>query len=511
MAESGLSNEVNATTVLPAASNVSASTNSNGNIDVTWTNNDDSTDGGIDVERSTDSFSTANTVVTGLSPSTTSYTDTTVSDGKTYEYRIERNTDHATATSATASVTTAQSIVANTHNTDAAPEIATLSPVSASLGATNTKTTGDIQPALVSPGVASLAATRHSGTSVAQKATLETVFILRSQRHQTNSTPKTAALGVGSTTLAATSTATGSTTRSATVQPTTVTLKATTTQTATNPNAATFGLGTATIVASTEQSTSTVQSALAGYSDWVIGGQPINTRTDEITTHNLLTLAFRVSRQTLTNAVRPLKSDEGKVDVLITDDGGFVAIDRANGSNTYDISPPLSRQPLRQAGDYLVDRYEESVVEQTGNEWDVELELVPEADRTDSPSISQTPATDEFGFDTRYGQIATGSVDAELTGTGEGGVERYELIARLTFDQAHVWRAAFARTDGSRIKEIPDAPNVARDETDDDANTLTLTSPDQDTISDGSYVVLDWESERLNDAYQQITFTLAPL
>lgn len=45
-------------------------------------------------------------VTTGLSPTTESYTDTTVSRGTTYEYRIERNTDHATATSGTASITT---------------------------------------------------------------------------------------------------------------------------------------------------------------------------------------------------------------------------------------------------------------------------------------------------------------------------------------------------------------------------------------------------------------------
>lgn len=51
MVESDLSSEVNATTVLPAASGVDAAVNSNGNVVVEWTNNDDSADGGIDVER----------------------------------------------------------------------------------------------------------------------------------------------------------------------------------------------------------------------------------------------------------------------------------------------------------------------------------------------------------------------------------------------------------------------------------------------------------------------------
>lgn len=99
MVESDLSAEVNAVTVLTAGSSLSTTT-TDGDVYLSWTNNDDSPDGGIGVERSTDGFSTVTTVASALSPSTTSYTDTTVSDNQTYEYRIERNTDHETATSA---------------------------------------------------------------------------------------------------------------------------------------------------------------------------------------------------------------------------------------------------------------------------------------------------------------------------------------------------------------------------------------------------------------------------
>jgi hypothetical protein len=98
MAESDLSSEVNATTVLPEPSNVSGSFSS-GTISVSWTNNDDSTDGEIDVERSSDGGATWSNVTTGLAPSTTSYDDSSVTAGESYQYRLERNTDHATATS----------------------------------------------------------------------------------------------------------------------------------------------------------------------------------------------------------------------------------------------------------------------------------------------------------------------------------------------------------------------------------------------------------------------------
>jgi hypothetical protein len=102
MAESDLSTEVSATTELPSPSGLSASSpDGQTEIDLSWTVNDNSSDGTIDVERSSDGGSTWANVTTGLSPSTNSYTDTSVSTGTTYKYRIERNTDHATATSET--------------------------------------------------------------------------------------------------------------------------------------------------------------------------------------------------------------------------------------------------------------------------------------------------------------------------------------------------------------------------------------------------------------------------
>jgi hypothetical protein len=97
---SNLSSEVNAVTVLPAPSDLSSSFSS-GSIDLSWTINDLSEDGGIDVERSSDGGSTYSDVATGLAPSTTSYSDSSITTGESYTYRVERNTDHATATSGT--------------------------------------------------------------------------------------------------------------------------------------------------------------------------------------------------------------------------------------------------------------------------------------------------------------------------------------------------------------------------------------------------------------------------
>nr|WP_144049974.1 fibronectin type III domain-containing protein [Halorubrum sp. C191] len=96
---------VSAVTPLPSASSLAAVESAQDEATASWSNEDNSSDGSIAVERSTDGFSSVTTVASGLSPSTTSYVDTTVEGTETYAYRIERSTDHATATSGTASVT----------------------------------------------------------------------------------------------------------------------------------------------------------------------------------------------------------------------------------------------------------------------------------------------------------------------------------------------------------------------------------------------------------------------
>lgn len=243
---------------------------------------------------------------------------------------------------------------------------------------------------------------------------------------------------------------------------------------------------------------------------WWIDGDPIPRSVSEIVTASTLTLTFRVTDQRLRDILRPLKPDEGKVDVLPRDDGGFSAVDRAGGGNTYTLDPPDARKPLRQATDWHVRRYEERVVAQTSADWEVEVEFTRGANRTDTPSINETAASDEWGITTRYGTIATARVDADVLGTGEDAVERFELTTRLTFDQSHVFEAALNRLGGGRIKSVPDAANIVLDETTDDAVTLTLDTPDtQSEVSDGTYIVTEWESERVTDAFQEVSVTVA--
>jgi hypothetical protein len=255
---------------------------------------------------------------------------------------------------------------------------------------------------------------------------------------------------------------------------------------------------------------------------WLIDGEPVPAQQSEVARYNSLTLTWRATTDVLTDHLRQLKPDQGQVATLGTDDGGYVAVDRADGGNTFTLTPPDRRRPLRFERDYHVRDYEEDLVSQTADEWNVEVEFVPAANRTDSPSITDALSGQAFDaafdwtfgdrdaewkFRTRYGNLVSNRVDAELIGTGRGGVTRFSLTARFTKAQAEVFEAAFNRLGGVRVREIPDAANEAVDDTGD--MTTTVNSPDTAVVSDGDYVVLDWESTRLTDAYQSITFTVA--
>jgi len=100
--ESSVSDEVTATTVLPAPASVTGSySQSSEDITITWTKTDDSTDGSVTIQRRTDSTNDWQTRATGLSPTTTSYTDTNIPDVQDIEYRVRRLTDHETASTTT--------------------------------------------------------------------------------------------------------------------------------------------------------------------------------------------------------------------------------------------------------------------------------------------------------------------------------------------------------------------------------------------------------------------------
>lgn len=101
---------VSITTKFPGATGISLTVQGQAQVDLSWTDNADNEDG-FRVLRARDygqdgSFGSFSQVNGDLAPNTTSFSDTTVSPGNTYRYKVRAFTEHTTADSGTADATT---------------------------------------------------------------------------------------------------------------------------------------------------------------------------------------------------------------------------------------------------------------------------------------------------------------------------------------------------------------------------------------------------------------------
>lgn len=74
-------------------------------VDLTWSKVDNRSIGGWHVERSADSGSSWTIIADALSPSTTTYTDSNVTENDVFVYRVRRYTEHTDAYSNETTVT----------------------------------------------------------------------------------------------------------------------------------------------------------------------------------------------------------------------------------------------------------------------------------------------------------------------------------------------------------------------------------------------------------------------
>ena len=99
---SQLSGEVSQTTDLPAPSIDSIDNSIEDEFTISYTLNDNSSDGDVVIQESTDGGSTFSDIGSN-SPPENSFTTTGLNDGQKYFYKIKRNTDHANQSSGTIS------------------------------------------------------------------------------------------------------------------------------------------------------------------------------------------------------------------------------------------------------------------------------------------------------------------------------------------------------------------------------------------------------------------------
>lgn len=279
----------------------------------------------------------------------------------------------------------------------------------------------------------------------------------------------------------------------------------------------TFRLGTATL------------GETLSFNNWAINGTEVPTVHTEKRKFDQLELTWRVDRSQLTSNIRPLDEHSGKLTVYDRDNGGFRVLDRRDGQNTYYLDPPDDHAPPRQAGLYLVDEYEEEMIDQEGERYKVKVTFRPKFERTTTTTLNESAGSGEFEFqmrpegiqlgdfalgDRQLGEttpgatIATNKVEQQIKAGGAVGVGSKKL--RVIFDatQTQVFEESASRLNAVRIRNVPDGQNVAEDNSPRNRNTVHIFSPDTDVIATGDYRVVDWETEELNADFYAIDIEL---
>lgn len=271
-------------------------------------------------------------------------------------------------------------------------------------------------------------------------------------------------------------------------------------------------VGTENVVAAAALSARGTLGSKGGFADWRIAGQSVPGVRSETREYNKLELEFRVREQLLKSALRPLDRSSGRLSTADTSDGGFVVEDMANGDNTYTVEPPVTREPLRQPGDFLVEDYRENVADQQGNRYDVVLELHPDSPRETDVGLSEADESGHWYMEFHTGEIATTRVDAENTSSvSSSGVESRTLSMLLTAEQATVIEESATLLAATRTREVEDGDNVTEDNSPGERNTVQIEPPtaEADAVPAGEYTVVDWNSVEENKDYQRFELVVS--
>lgn len=283
--------------------------------------------------------------------------------------------------------------------------------------------------------------------------------------------------------------------------------------------------GTATVTTPTTTHTVSATLSVAGSVDatlvalaefWQLDGKRIGVVTGETRDWEQITLTARADVSTVQNDIRPKMEHAGKYDVLSTSTGGFTAVDDANGQNEVTLSAPKARQDLRPMSYWHVDDYREEQIDQSGNEYEIEIAAVAAENKNTDGSYSypaETRASDEWEFDFATGRFTTRRVRSDIGGQGRDGGRERSLTMLLDRAQTKTVEDNASRLHAVTRRAVPGGSNVAVDTSPDGRNTVTVTPPDgvTDAFDQGDYVVLGWETELLSDDAYQVTVDLLPV
>jgi hypothetical protein len=209
-------------------------------------------------------------------------------------------------------------------------------------------------------------------------------------------------------------------------------------------------------------------------------------------THDSIREVLWVDRSNL-STYRAFAERAGEIERLVESDGSWTIIDQSDGNAQRTYTPPTALQDALVSRTVYVDDYRETPITGPQGRKQVTLTQTRDTHRTpDGGELSESASSEEWLFDWSTGAFATKFVTASDVGSGED----IRLQLSLLPEQAELVLENPTRLEAVSIEEIPDGPDLVRDTTSGNVNTVSITRPSSLSAdyleANGDYVVRDW-------------------
>ncbi len=248
--------------------------------------------------------------------------------------------------------------------------------------------------------------------------------------------------------------------------------------------------------------------AVAG--QWTIAGERLDYVSERRTAREI-EWGFRVGQTELV-ALQPLLDAAGKVSLVERIDGGFEAVDRANGDATFAGLAPTERASVRPVDTWLIREYDVEYLSSDGQEQFVTIVAAPIREKTGASSnpfstigtpTRLTNDPNQWFFEFEYGDILTSQVTSNLTSANDAQVQVYSIELIVSPVEVRRIEESCGKSGAVTVREIVDGANFPVVDTT-GANRVTITPPTsaQDDVAVGEYGVLGWETSFNRNVYR---------
>lgn len=249
--------------------------------------------------------------------------------------------------------------------------------------------------------------------------------------------------------------------------------------------------------------------------EWRVDGVSMGELIAEVKKPRRLELTFRAGVSKKDNVLKPLDENAGKLQVVKNDDGSWQARDRSETGNTYYLTPPGERDPLahpNKEGYYLVADYEQTVVDQKAEQFEVKVAFVPRERIVAAGVVLQNETAGEWYFETDWGDVSTPHVSQRTKAKSKKAVEMRTVEMLLTPVQAEALTQTFYGVAATRVVDVPDGNNYSVDNSRKNYCTIDVTSPNADTgfLPTGTYHVHRWVCEWVSDVRYRFKMNVMP-